>query len=136
MQRLVDIEIDQEFQLHTSYHNDFFLLRTKVLVDGKSTEIRTVQEGSYEGPVLMVSHSGSTSCKLWLIANAVSPILHRFGVYHVDTFYYEQSPLFHTVFSSESCLKNFLLATGELKSSLEKQLHSLLSYQKQTHHKS
>ena len=127
MQRLVDIEIDQEFQLHTSYHNDFFLLRTKVLVDGKSTEIRTVQEGNYEGPVLMFSHSGSTSCKLWLIANAVSPILHRFGVYHVDTFYYEQSPLFHTVFSSESCLKNFLLAVGELKSSLEKQLHSLLS---------
>ena len=79
MQRLVDIGIDQEFQLHTSYHHDFFLLRTKVLVDGKSTKIRTVQEGSYEGPVLMVSHSGSTSCKLWLIANAVSPILHRFG---------------------------------------------------------
>ena len=112
MQRRIDIEFDREFQLHTSYHNDFFLLRTKVLVNGKSTEIRTVQEGSYEGPVLMVCHSGSTSCKLWLIANAVSPILHRFGVYHVDTFYYEQSPLFHTVFSSESSLKNFSSCNG------------------------
>jgi len=127
MPRRIDIEFDREFQLHTSYHNDFFLLRTKVLVDGKSTEIRTVQEGSYEGPVLMVSHSGSTSCKLWLIANAVSPILHRFGVYHVDTFYYEQSPLFHTVFSSESCLRKFLLTVGEVQSVLETQLHSLLS---------
>ena len=127
MPRRIDIEFDREFQLHTSYHNDFFLLRTKVLVDGKSTEIRTVQEGSYEGPVLMVCHSGSTSCKLWLIANAVSPILHRFGVYHVDTFYYEQSPLFHTVFSSESSLKNFLLAMGEVQTALETKLHSLLS---------
>ena len=127
MQRPVDIEIDQEFRLHTSYYNDFFLLRTKLLVDGKSTEIRTVKEGSYEGPVLMVCHSGSTSCKLWLIANAVSHILHRFGVYHVDTFYYEQSPLFHTVFTSESCLRKFLLAIVEVKSALETQLHSLLS---------
>ena len=129
MQRLVDIEIDQEFQLHTSYHNDFFLLRTKVLVDRKSTEIRTVKEGNYEGPVLNVCHSGSTSStKLWRIANTVSPILHRYGVYHVDTFYYEQSPLFHTVFTSESCLRKFLLAMGELKSALESQLHSLLSH--------
>ena len=122
------LEIDQEFQLHTSYHNDFFLLRTKVLVDGKSTEIRTVKEGNYEGPVLNVCHSGSTSStKLWMITNAVSPILHRYGVYHVDTFYYEQSPLFHTVFTSESCLSKFLLAMGEVKSALETQLHSLLS---------
>jgi len=128
MERLVDIEIDQEFQLHTSYHNDFFLLRTKVLVDGKSAEIRSVKEGGYEGPVLKICHSGSTSStKLWLIANTISPILHRCGVYHVDTFYYEQSPLFHTVFTSELCLRKFLLAIGEIKSALEKQLHSLLS---------
>ena len=127
MQRLVDIEIDREFQLHTSYHNDFFLLRTKVLVDGKSTEIKSVKEGSYEGPVLKACHSGSTSCtKLWRITNAISPILHRYGVYHVDTFYYEQSPLFHTVFTSESCLRKFLLAMGEVKSALETQLHYLL----------
>ena len=129
MQCLVDIEIDREFQLHTSYHNDFFLLRTKVLVDGQGTEIRSVKEGNYEGPVLKVCHSGTTSStKLWLIANAVSPILLRCGVYHVDTFYYEQSPLFHTVFTSESCLRNFLLAMGDVKSALETKLHSLLSH--------
>ena len=123
MQHL-DMEIDGEFQLHTSYHNDFFLLRTKVLVDGKSTEIKSVKEG---GPVLKACHSGSTSCtKLWRITNAISPILLRYGVYHVDTFYYEQSPLFHAVFTSESCLRKFLLAMGEVKSALETQLHYLL----------
>ena len=126
MQHL-DIEIDREFQLHTSYHNDFFLLRTKVLVDGKSTEIKSAKEGSYGAPVLKACHSGSTSCtKLWRITNAISPILLRYGVYHVDTFYYEQSPLFHTVFTSESCLRKFLLAMGEVKSALETQLHYLL----------
>ena len=103
MPRRIDIEFDREFQLHTSYHNDFFLLRTKILVDGKSTEIRSVsEEGRYDGPSLKVCRSGSTSStKLWRIENAISPILHRYGVYHVDTFYYEQSPLFHTVFTSE-----------------------------------
>jgi len=127
MPRRIDIEIDREFQLHTSYHNDFFLLRTKVLVDGKSTEIKSVNEGRYDGPSLKVCRSGSTSStKLWRIENAISPILHRCGVYHVDTFYYEQSPLFHTVFTSESCLRKFLLAMGEVKSALETQLHYLL----------
>ena len=54
-------------------------------------------------------HNGSTiSTKLRSIKSTISPVLHNCGVYHVDTFYYEQSPLFHVVFSSESCLKEFL----------------------------
>ena len=118
--------VDSDFEIHTSYHNDFFLLRTRVLVNGESTEIRSVREGKYEGPVLNFLHSGSTvSTKLHLIARTVSPTLVQYGVYHVDTFYYEQSPLFHVVFSSESCLKNFILAIGEVKSALELKLQSL-----------
>ena len=119
----VEIEIDPDFNIHTSYHNDFFLLRTRVLVDGKNTEIWSIKE---EGPVLNFFRSGSTiSTKLFVIVKTVSPILCRYGVYHVDTFYYEQSLLFHTVFSSESCLKNFILAIGEVTSALEQQLQSL-----------
>ena len=120
------IEVDPDFNIHTSYHNDFFLLRTRVLVNGTNTEIRSVKEGKYEGPVLNLRHSGSTvSTKLSSISRTVSPILVQYGVYHVDTFYYEQSPLFHVVFSSESCLKNFVLAIGEVKSALESKLQSL-----------
>ena len=122
-----EIDVDPNFEIHTSYRNDFFLLRTRVLVNGENTEIRSVREGKYEGPVLNFRHSGTTvSTKLRLIASTVSPILVQFGVYHVDTFYYEQSPLFHVVFSSESCLKNFILATEEVKSALEPKLQFLL----------
>ena len=97
-----------------------------MLVNGETTEIRSVKEGKYEGPVLNFRQSGSTiSTKLRLVASTVSPILVQHGVYHVDTFYYEQSPLFHVVFSSESCLKNFILAMGEVGSALEPKLQSL-----------
>ena len=98
-------------------------------MNGESAEIRSVREGKYEGPVLnFCDHSGSAvSTKLRLIASTVSLILVQYGVYHVNTFYYEQSPLFHVVFSSESCLKNFILAIGEVKSALESKLQSLLS---------
>ena len=121
-----EIDVDPNFEIHTSYHNDFFLLRTRVLVNGENTEIRSVKEGKYEGPVLNFRHSGTTvSTKLHLVASTVSPILVQCGVYHVDTFYYEQSPLFHVVFSSELCLKNFVLAMGEVGSALESQLQSL-----------
>ena len=127
--RRFDIDVDPDFNIHTSYHNDFFLLKTRLLVNGENTEIRSVREGKYEGPVLNFCHSDSTvSTTLSSISNtAISPTLVQYGVYHVDTFYYEQSPLFHVVFSSESCLKNFILAMGEVKSTLEPKLQSLFS---------
>ena len=126
MERLVDIEVDSDFNIHTSYHNDFFLLRTKVLVNGENATIKSVKEDSYEEPVMSFCHGGSTiSTKLWSIANTISPILHKCGVYHVDTFYYEQSPLFHVVFSSESCLKEFLLEIEMVKYAMQLDLLSV-----------
>ena len=117
---------DSNFNIHTSYHNDFFLLRTKVQVNGENATIGPVKKGRYEGPALYFCHSGSTiSATLLAIATTFSPVLVRFGIYHVDTFYYGKFPLFHVVFSSESCLKNFILAIPEVKSALELKVHSL-----------
>ena len=120
-----EVDVDPSFEIHTSHHNDFFLLRTRVLVNGESTEIRSVREGT----LLNFCHSGNTfSTTLSSISSTISPTLADYGVYHVNMFqYYEQSPLFHVVFSSESCLKNFILAIGEVTSVLEPQLQSLFS---------
>ena len=125
MQRVV-LEIDPEFNIRTSYHSDFFLLRTKVLVNGQNATI-TSKEGSYEEPVMSFSHDGSTiSTKLWSVENTISPILHKCGIYHVDMFYYEQSPLFHVVFSSESCVMKFLSEIQTVKNAIQVELHSVL----------
>ena len=125
MQRLVD-EVDPDFSIHTSYHSDFFLLKTRVLVNGENTKIEFVKEGSCGEPVMSFCHDGNTiSTKLWLIASALSPILHQYGVYHVDTFYYEQSPLWHVIFSSESCLRFFLLKIPRVRSSMESEILSV-----------
>ena len=127
MQRAVD-EIDSDFNIHTSYHNDFFLLRTRMVVNGENAKISSVKGSSYETPAMSFSHGGTTvSTRFWLIANTISPILHKYGVYHVDTFYYEQSPLFHVVFSSESCLKKFLVEIGDVKHAVELELLSMIS---------
>ena len=127
MHRVV-YEIDPEFNIRTSYHNDFFLLRTKVLVNGENATITSVKEGSYEDPVMSFCHGGSIiSTKLWSVENTISSILHTYGIYHVDMFYYEQSPLFHVVFSSESCLKKFLQEIGDVKRLVQVELLSILS---------
>ena len=118
------VETDPGFKIHTSYYSDFFLLRTRVLVNGRNTEIRSIEDGKYVRLVLCHS-SSTTGIKLLLVVNTVSAVLHQYQVYHVNAFYYEESLLFHTVFSSESCLKNFILAIGEVKSALEPQLQSL-----------
>ena len=125
MQRVVDMEVDPDFNIHTSYHNDFFLLKTRVTVNGENTQIKSVKAGSNEEPTLV--YGSTISAKLWLIANSISPILHKLGVYHMDTFYYEQSPLFHVVFSSEACLKKFLLEMGSFKFGMEQELLSIFS---------
>lgn len=122
MQRF-DIDVDPNFEIHTSYHTDFFLLRASVLVNGENTEIRSIKQGRYEGPALTWH---SVSITLSSISRTVSPVLVQYGIYHVDTFYYEQSPLFRVVFSSESCLRNFILVMGEVKAALEPKLQSLL----------
>ena len=124
MQRVVH-EIEPEFNIRTSYHSDFFLLRTRVQVKGVTATIKS-KEGSYEDPVMGFSHDGSTiSTKLWLIENTISPILHKYGIYHVDMFYYEQSPLFHVVFSSESCVMKFLQEIQTVKNAMQVELHSV-----------
>ena len=126
--RRFDIDVDPDFNIHTSYHNDFFLLRTRVLVNGENTEIRSIREGKYEESVLNFCQSGSAvSTTLWSITNTISSFLPKYGVYHVDTFYYEQSPLFHVVFSSESCLRKFLPEIGIFKYAMELELLSTLS---------
>ena len=85
---IATLKVDPDFNIHTSYHDDFFLLRTRVLVNGENTEIRSVREGKYEGPVLNFPHSCSTvKMKLLSISQTVSPILVQYGVHHVDTFY-------------------------------------------------
>ena len=133
MQRVVH-EVDPEFNIRTSYHNDFFLLRTRVLVNGENATI-TSKEGSYGDPVMSFCHGGSTiSTKLWSIENTISPILHKCGIYHVDMFYYEQSPLFHVVFSSESCVMKFLQEIQTVKNSIQMELHSVLFRSVKTSH--
>jgi len=83
------------------------------------------RQENYEEPTLV--YGSTISAKLWLIANSISPILHKLGVYHMDTFYYEQSPLFHVAFSSEECLKKFLLEMGIIKFGMEQELLSIFS---------
>ena len=127
MQRF-ELDVDTDFNIHTSYYNDFFLLRSRVLVNGKNTETRSInKEGRYKQPTLNFCQSGSTIGTLSLITNIISSFLPEYGVYHVDTFYYEQSPLFHVVFSSESCLRKFLQEIGNFKYTMELELLSTLS---------
>ena len=89
---MVDIEVDSDFSIHTSYYNNFFLLRTRVLVNGENATITSVKEGVYEEPVLNFRHGGTIiSAKLWSLTNTFSPVLTQYGVYHVNTFYHKRS---------------------------------------------
>ena len=116
-----EVENESELEclnsIHTCYHDSFFLLRTPVTISGKPVEIQ-LYKGS---PILTCQHSGQElSVSLSAISRKVAPLLLKHGVYHVDTFYCEQVPLFSVVFSSKASLKRFLsLASGQVKCELE-----------------
>ena len=115
-----EAECDQyEFlsSIHTCYHSSFFLLRTPLTVCGKPVEIRL-----HKGSPALTYHHSEQECRVSLSAmsHKVAAVLLKHGVYHVDTFYYEQVPLFSVVFSSKASLKRFLTVTsGRVKKELE-----------------
>ena len=51
------VETDPDFKIHTSYYSDFFLLRMRVLVNGRNTEIRSIEDGKYVDLCLVLCHS-------------------------------------------------------------------------------
>ena len=62
-----------EFNIHTSYRTDTFLLKTQLTVNGENTQIKCVKEGSsYEESTLV--YGSTISAKLWLITNSISPM--------------------------------------------------------------
>ena len=121
---------ERDFKIHTSYHNSFFILRTPIHINGLPVQIRSTGQG----PLLSFTQSGVTiSVRLWEISRLVGPIFLKYGVYNVDTFYYDQCPLFQVAFPSEASLKRFLLASDTAMSSeVESALSGMLTQRSQS----
>ena len=119
------------FVLHSCYYQDFFLLRTSIIIGGYVPEIR-VDDGV---PVLHIPPDlRRLQCKdvavgLPQISNKFAPILFRFGVYHVDTFYYVHFPLLSVMFFSRDNIKKFLssLADNEVQPLLANELQRIIT---------
>ena len=116
--------------IHTCYHKSFFLMRIPISVNGKPAEIKLREDGS---PTLNCCYNKcSISVNLSAVSHKVAQTLLEHGVYHTDTFYYEQVPLFSINFSSKSCLRDFLV---QMKSVIRVALNATLSEHLTEEHK-
>ena len=93
--------------LHTCYYNKFFLLKMPVEVNGRRAKVKLNSKGS---PVLSYcpGTGRDVDLSLSLISRSVTEVLIKHGVYHVDTFYYHDVPMFSVSFASEAKLRNFV----------------------------
>ena len=93
--------------LHTCYYGKFFLLRMPVEVNGKSAQVKLNSHGS---PVLSYcpERGRDIDLSISLITKEVAKVLKYYGVYHVDTFYYQDVPMFSVTFPSEDKLRSFV----------------------------
>ena len=108
-----------EFNVHSSCYNDFFLLRTPIIINGRPAVIKVVNGE----PVLRVS---GISVKLSaILQQAVAPVATKHGVYQVDNFYYEQVALFFMKFQSKSSLKQFVTDKEAVKKELSSAIANL-----------
>ena len=120
---------DPGFKIHTSYHNSSFILRTPICINGLPVQIRATSHG----PTLNFTQSGvNISVKLLEISCLLDPIFLKYGIYHVDTFYYEQFPLFQVAFPSEVSLQRFLFAVDAARSEVESALTGMFTQRAQS----
>ena len=111
--------ISVEFNVHSSCYNDFFLLRTPIIINGRPSVIKVVNGE----PVLRFS---GISVKLSaILQQAVAPVATKHGVYQVDNFYYEQVALFLMKFQAKSSLKQFLTDNEAVQKELSSAIANL-----------
>ena len=93
--------------LHTCYYHKFFLLKMPVEVNGRRAQVKLNSKGS---PVLSYcpGRGRDVDLPLSFISQRVARVLKKHGVYHVDTFYYHDVPMFSVTFASKATLRNFV----------------------------
>ena len=106
--------------LHTCYYNKFFLLKMPVEVNGRRAQVKLNSKGS---PVLSYCPGRGRDVDLSLsqISQNVAKVLMKHDVYHVDTFYYHDVPMFSVSFASKAKLRKFV-STG--RESVQHELRS------------
>ena len=114
-----------QFNLHSCYYNDFFLLRTLIVVNGTPAEIKIDPSGTSR---IQHSESGIDYPLSSLVPGVAITLSENHRVYHIDTFCHKQVALFSVVFPSQSGLRKFL----ESKEKVESDLAELFSTQFKT----
>lgn len=106
------------FTPHSTYYNNFFLLRTSVTIGGQPAVINCIS-----GKLTLGCRYPELSVAFPSVSIRVEEILQKYGVLNVGNFYCEDAPLFQVGFSSEYMLRKFL----RLRSRVQSELASLIS---------
>ena len=108
--------------LHKCYHNDFFLLRMEITVNGMVMEVTEKSDppDPIQVPVLHCPNH-DISVKLRTLIPVVEPHLNMLGVYRINSFFYDKNPLLSVAFASYESLQLFL------KNQLDGVLHAALN---------
>ena len=94
--------------LHTCYYKKFFLLRMSVKVNGKPTQVTLNSQGY---PVLQYyseDEETGIDINMSVVSKLVTHELVNYGVYHVDTYYFDNVPIFSVTFAFKAQLEKFL----------------------------
>ena len=107
------------FTPHTTYYNNFFLLRMPVTINGQLAQVGC--SGNEE--LTLNCRYPSINISLSVVSDKLEGILRKYGVSQVVNFWCEEVLLLHITFSSEHGLRRLL----RLRERAQKEVASLLS---------
>lgn len=114
--------------IHTTFHNNFFLLRTEVVINGQLAEVGCDSKGW----LTLNSYNPKVAVTFDSLVTDVNEVLRRHGMEGVTNYWCEKVPLFEVKISSKGDLKRLLHLRHKLKDKLASKIATRMMAQLQS----
>ena len=122
-----DEENLNKLPIHTVFHNNFFLLRTEVVINGQYAEVGSNRKGW----LTLNSCNPKVAVTFDSLVNDVNEVLQGNGMEGVTNYWCEEVPLFEVKVSSKGDLKRLLHFRDKLKERLASKIATRMTAQLQ-----
>ena len=110
------------FPTHTTYYQNFFLLRVPLMISGQLTHIT-----SDDGHLTIGCRYPPLSITFDSLIIEVDTVMKKYGLEGVSNYWCEDVPLFELKFSSQDCLKRLLHSEEKVQNELASRIAAVLA---------
>ena len=119
----VDLQPKVARIVHTTYYSNFFLLRTKISINGELAQVGVDERGW----LTLNSRDQEVSVTFDSLVTDVNDVLQQHGLHGVSNYWCEEVPLFELRGTSQDELKTFLKVEGKIRRQLGQKIQTRMN---------